>query len=169
MADELIDIVDEKNQMTGQMMKSEAHKNGALHRCVIAEVIDTQGNWLFVLQAGDRQDAGQLVSPVGGHVGAGETADEALEREAMEELGIEAKAYKQIGTAVFNREVIGRKENHLFILYEIYSDENPVLNHESVGIEKFSKEDLKKAYHQSPQKFGAAFHFVVQNFYPELL
>ncbi|MEP7166885.1 MAG: NUDIX hydrolase [Candidatus Woesebacteria bacterium] len=169
MADELVDIVDDRNQVTGQMMKTEAHRLGALHRCVVSHVIDSEGNWILVKQADDRQDAGQFVSPVGGHVGAGESDDEALKREAMEELGITAVNFKRLGRAVFNREVIGRKENHLFSLYEIYTDEQPTLNHESVGVEKFTLPQIKQELKDTPKKFGDAFHYVIRHFYPELL
>lgn len=85
---EIVDIVNEHDQVTGQISKQEAHQQGLLHRCVIAEVIDSQGNWKLVKQASDRQDAGQYVSPVGGHVQAGEDPDDALNREAFEEMGL---------------------------------------------------------------------------------
>ncbi len=169
MPDELVDIVNEENQVIGQIMKTQAHKSGELHRCVVAEVIDSDENWSLVKQASDRQDAGQFVSPVGGHIQAGETEEDALKREAMEELGIEIADFRRVGQTIFNREVIGRKENHLFVFYEIYTDGHPTLNHESVAIEKFSVEQLKKERKETPQKFGDAFHHVVKNFYPELL
>lgn len=169
MADELVDIVNEDNQVIGQAMKTQAHVTGALHRCVVAQLITSRGEWVLVRQASDRQDAGQLVSPVGGHVQAGEDEDAALKREAVEELGIAVQKFKRVGMAVFNREVIGRKENHFFVLYEIYSDDQPNLNHESVGIETFSTTQLKEDLKKNPKKFGDAFFHVAKHFYPELL
>lgn len=166
---EIVDVVNEKNEIVGQVSKEEAHRKGLLHRCIIAEVIDSQGNWILVKQASDRQDAGQFVSPVGGHIRAGEGEKDALAREVLEELGIASFSSKFIGRTIFNREVIGRKENHLFMLYEIYTDEEPRLNHESVGYEKFSKTRLREELRTNPKKFGDAFHFVVKTFYPELL
>lgn len=164
---EMVDIIDQNNSVISQVSKIEAHQKGLLHRCIIAEVIDSQGNWILVRQASDRQDAGQYVSPVGGHVQAGESEEDALKRETFEELGITAFTFKRVGQAVFNRQVIGRKENHLFILYEVYSDQSPTLNHESVGYERFSFEQLKKEYKENPSKFGDAFHFVFERFYLE--
>ncbi len=169
MADELVDIVNDENQVVGQILKTQAHVTGALHRCVVAEVIDSKGNWILVKQASDRQDAGQFVSPVGGHIQAGETEESALKREAMEELGITVTSFKRIGQAIFNRKVIGRKENHLFVFYEIYTDEEPVLNHESVGTEKFSDQQLKYELKEDPKKFGDSFYHVLKNFYPDFL
>lgn len=162
---EIVDIVDENNKVIGQIAKGEAHQTGALHRCVVSQLIDSQGNWTLVKQASDRQDAGQYVSPVGGHVQAGESEDDALKREAFEELGLKNFKFKLIGRKIFNREVIGRKENHYFIVYEIYSDQPPVLNHESVGYEKFTPEQLAQEIKENPTKFGNAFHFGYSNFY----
>jgi isopentenyl-diphosphate delta-isomerase len=169
--DEIVDIINENNQVIGTTGKQEAHKVGALHRVIIAEVIDSQGNWTLVQQASDRQDAGQFVSPIGGHIQAGESEEAALAREAFEEMGFPEGSFtsKKVGEAIYYREVIGRKENHLFVVYEVFTDTVPVLNHESVGCEKFSQEELKSQIQQNPKKFGDAFHFVVKTFYPALL
>lgn len=166
---EYVDIVNEKNEVVGRSSKQEAHEKGLLHRTVVAEVIGSDGRLTLVKQADDRQDPGQYVSPVGGHVRAGESEDEALKREAEEELGLKGDLnYQLIGRKIFNREACGRKENHYFVLYEIYSDEEPVLNYESVGYKRFSEDQLSKELKKSPQKFGAAFHFIVENFYQRL-
>lgn len=168
--DEHVDIVDEQNKVVGSSSKKEAHEKGFLHKTVIAEVMGTDGNWTLVKQASDRQDAGQFVSPVGGHVQSGETDEDALRREAYEEYGLSGIfLFRYVGKKIFNREVRGRKENHYFILYEIITDEKPILNNESVDFKRFSREELKKGFAENPKQFGDAFHFIVQTFYPELL
>ena len=85
---ELVDVVDEQGTVLKIVPKQEAHRQGLLHKTVISEVIDSSGRWLLVKQSGERQDAGQFVSPVGGHVQAGETEVQALKREAEEEVGL---------------------------------------------------------------------------------
>lgn len=162
---EIVDVVDKNNRVLSQISKDEAHQKGLLHRCIISQVIDSSGRWTLVKQAGDRQDPGQYVSPVGGHIQAGESEEDALAREALEEMGLTVFTSKRVGAAIYNREIIGRKENHFFILYEIYSDQPPTLNHESVGFEKFSFVQLKQELITSPKKFGSAFHFVFERFY----
>src|SRR4051812_28456366 len=119
MNDELVDIVDVNDNLFCTVLKSEAHKKGLLHRCVIGGVKTSEGRIMLVKQSSTRQDAGQHVSPVGGHVKSGETIEEALLRETIEELGLEKFEQKFIGKAIFNREVLGRIENHYFIVYEI--------------------------------------------------
>lgn len=162
---EIVDIINEQDAVLRQASKDDAHQQGLLHRCIIAEVIDSHGNWTLVKQASDRQDAGQYVSPVGGHIRTKESEADALRRETLEEMGITTYTSKFIGKAILNREVIGRKENHLFILYEIYTDQPPTLNHESVSFAKFSFDQIKKEIQSNPTKFGQAFHFVMEKFY----
>jgi isopentenyl-diphosphate delta-isomerase len=167
--DEIVDIVDENDIALYQSPKREAHQKGLLHRTTISEIIDSQGRWIMVKQAPDKQDAGQYVSTVGGHVTAGETEDEGLKREAMEECGLNNFKFKLVGKKIFNRTILNRRENHYFIQYEIYSDNAITLNEESVNYKIFTTEEMKKALKATPEIFGAAFHFVVQAFYPELL
>jgi 8-oxo-dGTP pyrophosphatase MutT (NUDIX family) len=167
--DEVVDVVNESDEVLSQIVKKEAHEKGLLHRTTIGEIIDSQGRWVMVKQSSDRQDAGQYVSPVGGHVKAGETEDEALKREAMEECSIEGFDFKLIGKKIFNRDVLGRHENHYFILYEIYSDKEIKVNEESDSYKLFTKDEMRMALKQTPEMFGGAFHFVVKEFYPDLL
>ena len=165
---EEVDIVDKDDSIIGKTTKKEAHEKGLLHRCVVSQVKDSRGRWLFVKQASDRQDAGQYVSPVGGHVAAGETNEDALKREAFEELGLKNFKYKYLGKGIFNRLVIERQENHYFILYEIYSDTTPTLNHESESYVYFTNDELKKEFKKHPEHFGETFHFIVEDFFPQL-
>lgn len=166
---ELVDIVDEEDNVLYQTTKEEAHIRGLLHRTVISEIRDGQGRFLLVKQASDRQDALQYVSPVGGHVRAGESEIEALKREAFEEAGLYNFKYKIIGKFIFNRFIIGRQENHYFIVYESYTDNKLRLNDEAVGYKSFTRKELKERLAFSRNEFGDAYIRVVVNFYPNLL
>lgn len=165
---ELVDIVDESDTALYQAAKSEAHAKGLLHRTVTAGLINSKGDWILVEQAADRQDASQYVWPMGGHVQAGEAIETAVQREVMEEMGMSDFEFCLIGKTIFRRNVLGRDENHLFILYEIHSDAQPQISHESVGYKTFSAMDLKQIIKERPELFGGSFHFVVKPFYPEL-
>jgi len=133
---EMVDIVDEKLTILYQTTKKEAHEKGLLHKCVIATLFNSKGELMLVKPYSHKQDAGQFVSPVGGHVSAGESDEDALKREVMEEIGLSGFPYKLKGTGIFNRHVLGRHENHYFILYEIFSDETPVLGDEAESMSK---------------------------------
>jgi len=89
-ADELLDIVDERDRVVGQARRAEAYARRLRHRTAFVLVRDAADR-IFV----HRRTARKLVFPsaydmfVGGVVGAGETYDEAARREAEEELGVE--------------------------------------------------------------------------------
>ncbi|MDW5330064.1 NUDIX hydrolase [Plantactinospora sp. KLBMP9567] len=88
-ADEILDIVDERDRVVGQAPRGEAYARRLRHRAVFVLARDPSGR-IFV----HRRTAQKLVFPsrydmfVGGVVGAGETYDEAARREAEEELGV---------------------------------------------------------------------------------
>ena len=166
--DEQIDIVNDKNEVIKTTGKFIAHKEGLLHRIVIGELVNGKGEYCFVKQSGDRQDPGQYVSPIGGHVGSLEGSDEALIRECEEELGFTPNNLEFVGSTIYDREVIGRRENHLFLVYKIHGEEDPVLNHESVSFKWFSINDIQRTLHDNPQTFGAAWHHVFKNIFPEI-
>lgn len=165
---EYVDIVDTQNNRIGKVSKTDAHDKGFLHRVVISEVHDSKNRWLLVRQAKDRQDGGQFVSPVGGHVTSGEDPRDALIRETQEELGFKPTQFSYIGETIFNRYILNRQENHLFMIYSIYSDAIPKLNIEAIEYRYFTEKELKKGLKVTPQLFGDAFHFVVDRFFPLL-
>ncbi len=167
MKQEYVDIVDKKGNELFKTTKTQAHKKGLLHKCVIAEVIDSKGKWALVVPRSHKQDAGQLVSPVGGHVTSGESEIEALKREAFEEVGLKDFEFKFIARDIFNRSVLGRKENHMFVVFEIYSNKDLILGDETSEYKKFTKKEIKEKMKLDPKIFGDAFHFVYKNIYKQ--
>ena len=166
--DEMVDIVDEAGRVLHQAAKGDAHRHGWLHKTVIG-YLKYGKDWALVRQADDRQDAGQLVAPVGGHVRAGESDLDALKREALEEIGVQNLTHRHVGTARFHRQVLGRDENHLFIVYEISTDDDILLGDEAVSIQRFGDKELAQVVAARPHEFGDAFYFVGEKFYPQHL
>ncbi|MEV0986364.1 NUDIX domain-containing protein [Streptomyces sp. NBC_01343] len=88
-ADEVLDVVDRDDRVTGRAPRGEVYAGGLLHRCVFVQARDARGR-VFV----HRRTASKLVFPsaydmfVGGVVGAGESYAGAALREAEEELGV---------------------------------------------------------------------------------
>ncbi|MET3987299.1 isopentenyldiphosphate isomerase [Streptomyces sp. PvR034] len=92
-ADEVLDVVDREDRVTGRARRGEVYARGLLHRCVFVRVRDAEGR-IFV----HRRTASKLVFPsrydmfVGGVLGAGEDYASAALREAEEELGVSGLA-----------------------------------------------------------------------------
>ncbi|MEU3451369.1 NUDIX domain-containing protein [Streptomyces thermolilacinus] len=88
-AEEILDVVDEQDEVVGQLPRGEVYARGLRHRCAFVLVRD-RADRIFV----HRRTASKLLFPsrydmfVGGVVGAGESYDAAALREAEEELGV---------------------------------------------------------------------------------
>ncbi|MDT9686500.1 NUDIX domain-containing protein [Streptomyces sp. TRM76323] len=88
-AEELLDVVDERDEVVGRLPRGEVYARGLRHRCAFVLVRDAADR-IFV----HRRTASKLLFPslydmfVGGVVGAGESYDAAALREAEEELGV---------------------------------------------------------------------------------
>ncbi|MCP9959568.1 NUDIX domain-containing protein [Streptomyces sudanensis] len=87
--EELLDVVDERDEVVGRLPRAEVYARRLRHRCVFVLVRDAAGR-IFV----HRRTASKALFPsrydmfVGGVVGAGEPYDAAALREAEEELGV---------------------------------------------------------------------------------
>lgn len=85
-------VVNEKDEIQGQMPRSEAHANGTPHR--IAVVYVENGNGQIVVQT---RMSGRLDHSAAGHLDVGESYIDAAKRELREELGIEDVQLTKIG------------------------------------------------------------------------
>jgi isopentenyl-diphosphate Delta-isomerase len=168
MADEFVDIVDESLRVSGTILKSEAHKLGLLHKCIIAELFNSRGEMLLIKPASHKQDYQQWVSPVGGHVVASESDEDALRREMLEEIGIERYELRRKGAFIYDRQVLGRHENHYFIVFEVTSDDPPTIGEEVADFKYFTVEEIRHAFLHDRTSLGAPFLAVLEQLYPEL-
>ncbi len=111
---EIIDIVNEKDQIIGEIDKSEVHRgNGPIHREVGIILIDSNNQILIQQHSLNKKTyPGLWVTSAGGHVKKGEEPYFAAQRELREELGLECElAYL---TKNFDKEI---SENHMVYWY----------------------------------------------------
>lgn len=129
MADELLDLVNEKDEVIGTVWKSEAHKDPTLiHREVAIAVFNDKGE--ILIQQGSMNktiNPGAWKTTAAGHVESGENVKNAAERELLEELGlkVDMKYFKK----VFAKRVgqPGRTESRFFYIYYAVVGENKKL------------------------------------------
>jgi isopentenyldiphosphate isomerase len=93
MPDELIDIVDENNNLTGvAKSRNEAHHGGLWHRIINICIYNSAGDILLQLRVKNKMIYPDMWDiSVAGHIGAGEDPVVAALREAGEETGLNAK------------------------------------------------------------------------------
>lgn len=83
-------VVDEAGRVTGKVSRKEAHSgSGILHPVVHLHIFNSKGE-LYLQKRPSTKDIqpGKWDTAVGGHVNLGETIEQALQREVMEELQI---------------------------------------------------------------------------------
>jgi isopentenyldiphosphate isomerase len=89
-ADELFDVVDQHDRVTGQARRADVHAQKLWHRAIHVLVFDRTGR-VFLQRRSMAKDIapGRWDSSCSGHLDAGEDYDAAAVRELEEEIGLE--------------------------------------------------------------------------------
>jgi len=89
MAEEIFDVVNERDEVVGQQVRSEVHRQGLLHRAVHILVFNRAGR-VFLQKRSMSKDThpGTWDSSTSGHVDSGENYDQSAIRELQEEIGL---------------------------------------------------------------------------------
>ena len=87
---EFIDIVDENDNLTGEIKDRDfVHNNNLYHRHVSCFILNKKGEVLLQRRSITKKKNPGIWSKTGGHVDTGETVIDALKREVKEEIGLE--------------------------------------------------------------------------------
>jgi isopentenyldiphosphate isomerase len=89
MADEIFDVVNERDEVIGQAPRREVHARGLWHRAVHVLVFNARGD-IFLQKRSLKKDiaGGKWDSSTSGHVDSGEHYDATAVRELREEIGL---------------------------------------------------------------------------------
>jgi isopentenyl-diphosphate delta-isomerase len=89
MSDEIFDVVNERDEVTGQAPRREVHARGLWHRAVHVLVFNARGE-VFLQKRSMKKDTakGKWDSSSSGHVDHGEDYDACAVRELREEIGL---------------------------------------------------------------------------------
>jgi isopentenyl-diphosphate Delta-isomerase len=159
MADELVDVIDENNQVVGQKMKGEVHAEGERHRVSAILVKNGEGKYLIPTASEQKVEAGGLFHSAGGHVLVGETYVQAAKRELQEETGLAAseKDFEYLGSFWLEKVYPTRKEKERIEVFGVEYKERMgkvALNEEQINEQWLSEEELKKIYNETPDKIS---------------
>jgi isopentenyl-diphosphate delta-isomerase type 1 len=89
MAEEIFDVVNERDEVIGRRPRSEVHRLGLMHRATHVLVFNRRGQ-VFLQKRSMKKDRqpGLWDSSVSGHVDSGEDYDACAVRELREEIGL---------------------------------------------------------------------------------
>ena len=90
MAEEIFDVVNERDEVIDRKPRSEVHRLGLLHRAVHVLVFNARGETFLQKRSPTKdREPGKWDSSVSGHVDSGEDYDACAVRELREEIGLD--------------------------------------------------------------------------------
>lgn len=128
---EIFPIVDENGHTIGTAPRHVCHdgKSFLLHPVVHLHVLNTRGE-LYLQKRSMSKDIqpGKWDTSVGGHVNPGEAVEDAVIREAFEELGLKVTGHSFIGKYIWK----SSRERELVNSYKVVTDIIPMVNPEEI-------------------------------------
>jgi len=160
MADELIDLINDTNEVVGKEMKSVVHQNGLPHRVSALLLQNAGGKYLIPTASNIKVETGGLYHSAAGHVQAGESYLQCAVRELQEELSLKVTEdqLQYLGSYWFEKTYPTRNEKERFEIFKVIH--LPQLgtikmNDEQVNEQWLSEEELKHIYQEHPEKLSA--------------
>ena len=157
MADHLIDIVNEKDEVIGSALKSKKSELGFISRVAVVFVKDSNGK-IIVCKRGPNKKRypGKYDLTACGNVEPGETYEQTAKRELTEETGIEGLPV-MLGKYYCENIHDGIKFKYFVGVFLTTSDQEPKLNEELVLFRRMSVEEIGKEMKEFPEAFCQGF------------
>ena len=155
MSDEMIVLVDQKDNYIGELSKIEVHKKGLLHRAVSVFIFDSSNKILLQKRCETKYHSANLWSNTAWtHPRLDEEPIEAANRRLYFEMGLNCElkhCFNFIYKVDLGNGLIEHEYDHVFIGY---SDIYPSFNKNEVSEFKYmSIEDLEIDINKSPQNY----------------
>jgi isopentenyldiphosphate isomerase len=152
--DEILDIINERDEIVGSASRRDIHAGGHFHRAVHIFMFNSSGQ-IYVQRRSSQKDRYplKLDSSAAGHVDSGEDYYDAARRESLEELNIRVEIEEQ-----FRYGPVLETDNERVALYICYSDIHPVPNPDEILSGDFlNPEELTSNMERNPDDFVPAF------------
>jgi len=142
-SEEIFPVVDDEGKEISQASRSICHdgRSMLLHPVVHLHLFNEKGE-LFLQKRASTKDLlpGKWDTSVGGHISPGESVDDALKREAYEELRLKDFEYRIISKYIWE----SSREKELVYSFKGSSEENPVIDKEEIDEGRFwSLQEIK--------------------------
>jgi len=161
--EDIFDIVNERDEVTGRAPRSEVHARGLLHRAVHVLVFNSRGE-IFLQKRSMKKDRqpGVWDSSCSGHVDSGEDYDQTTVRELREEIGLHLTAPPQ---RLFKIDACEETDAEFVWIYRC-ENEGPFQLHpdEIETGDWFAPERVSKWIEEKPQDFAPAFVLIWKMF-----
>ena len=165
MVNEIVDVVNEKDNVIGESFKDECHKKGLWHRAASIFVFNKEGKLLIQKRAPNMSRPNLLCSSASGHLQKGESYEKGAKRELKEELGINCEI-KFIGKFIMEFSYpdgeIDKEHYMLFICN--YDGEFNIQEEELSDINFFSIDKLEEMINENGNLFTPGFKQEFQHY-----
>ncbi len=163
MAEEIFDIVNERDEVIGQAPRQEVHARGLWHRAVHVLVFNARGE-VFLQKRSMKKDiaAGKWDSSASGHLDTGEAYDACAVREVREEIGLQLATPPQ---RVFKIDACKETGWEFCWIYRCTSEGPFVLHPDEIETgDWFAPEFVSKWILEKPEDFASCFVLLWQRF-----
>jgi isopentenyldiphosphate isomerase len=161
MAEDIFDVVNERDEVIDRKPRSEVHRLGLLHRAVHVLVFNSRGQ-IFLQKRSMNKDRqpGLWDSSASGHVDSGEDYDVTAVREAREEIGLQLK---ETPRRLFKIAACEETDQEFVWVYRCESEGPFELNADEIECGGwFSPDEVSRWISERPQELASAFRFIWQ-------
>jgi len=156
MAEEIFDVVNERDEVIGRAPRREVHARGLLHRAVHVLVFNARSD-VFLQKRSLKKDRqpGVWDSSSSGHVDSGEAYDQTAVRELREEIGLVMTAPPQ---RLFKIDACAETDAEFVWVYRCQSEGPFTLHPDEIDQGAwFAPEFVSQWINEKPQEFATSF------------